>query len=88
MELLTSQAKIVSIHEAKTHLSQLLQFIAERKGNKVMIRKGGKSGVLLAELVPIQPEILKRRPLGLLEGQMIIPDDFDELPDEFMSYFR
>ena len=40
------------------------------------------------ELLTSQAKAIKKRPLGLLEGQMIIPDDFDELSDEFMSHFR
>jgi prevent-host-death family protein len=76
-------AKSVNIHEAKTHLSQLLQFVKE--GNTVTICNAGNP---IAELIAAKKKTPSKRTLGLLAGQLTIPDDFDEMPKEFLSYFK
>ena len=64
----------VSVHEAKTHLSRLLQRIAE--GEEVTITRSGRP---VARLVPIEDA----RPLfGVDEGRFVVPDDFDDPLDE------
>lgn len=75
--------KSVNMHEAKTHLSQLVQFVA--KGNEVEICNAGTP---LVKLTPLNPEKLTKRQAGTLRGQMIIPEDFDEIPESFMKYFK
>jgi prevent-host-death family protein len=71
----------VNIHEAKTHLSRLLQRVAA--GEEVTI---ARSGVPVARLVAVEPE--KKRPLGFARGQVWIADDFDApLPDDLMAAF-
>jgi len=61
----------INIHEAKTHLSRLLEKVAG--GEEVVIAKAGKP---IARLVPLDAPPKKRR-LGLLKGKLHIPDDFD-----------
>ena len=61
----------VNIHEAKTHLSRLLQRVAA--GEEITI---ANAGVPVARLVPIQPSQQKRR-LGIDEGKVWISEDFD-----------
>lgn len=61
----------INIHEAKTHLSRLLEQVA--KGEEVIIAKAGKA---VARLVPLDAQPKKRR-LGLLKGKLNVPDDFD-----------
>ncbi|OHD54016.1 MAG: hypothetical protein A2014_12365 [Spirochaetes bacterium GWF1_49_6] len=70
-----------NIHEAKTHLSRLLEKV--QNGEKVII---AKSGSPLAELIPIKNTPAKRV-LGLAKGQVVIKPDFDELPDEIIDGF-
>jgi prevent-host-death family protein len=70
-----------NIHEAKTHLSRLLEKV--QNGEKVII---AKSGSPLAELIPIKNTPSKRI-LGLAKGQVVIKPDFDELPDEIIDGF-
>ena len=71
----------VNIHEAKTHLSRLLERVAG--GEEVTIAKAGKP---VARLVPIERPA---RALGLDAGRVIVPDDFDApLPDEVLSSFE
>src|SRR6267154_314743 len=62
----------VNIHEAKTHLSRLLQRVAA--GEEVTI---ARSGVPVARLVAVEPEKEKIRPLGMDRGKIWIADDFD-----------
>lgn len=61
----------INIHEAKTHLSRLLEQVAE--GEEIVIAKAGKP---IARLVPLDAAP-KKRPLGLLKGKLHVPDDFD-----------
>ncbi len=71
----------VNIHEAKTHLSRLLQRVAA--GEEVTI---ARSGVPVARLVPVVPK--SKRPLGFARGQVWIADDFDApLPDDLLRQF-
>ena len=76
-----SKTTTVNIHEAKTHLSRLLERVAA--GEEVTIAKSGKP---VARLVPIDPPA---RTLGLDAGRVIVPDDFDApLPDAILSTFE
>ncbi len=61
----------VNIHEAKTHLSRLIEDVAS--GNEVLIAKGGRP---MARLVPLGRDDMPRRP-GLLKGKLRIADDFE-----------
>jgi prevent-host-death family protein len=61
----------INIHEAKTHLSRLVEDVAS--GNEVLIAKGGRA---MAKLVPLRRDDNPRRP-GLLKGKLRIADDFD-----------
>jgi prevent-host-death family protein len=71
----------VNIHEAKTHLSRLLQRVAA--GEEVTI---ARSGVPVARLVAVEPK--KKRPLGFARGEIWIADDFDApLPDDLLAAF-
>jgi prevent-host-death family protein len=71
----------VNIHEAKTHLSRLLQRVAA--GEEVTI---ARSGVPVARLVAVEPKA--KRPLGFARGQIWIADDFDApLPDDLLKLF-
>jgi prevent-host-death family protein len=72
----------INIHEAKTHLSQLVEEVAG--GTEIVI---AKNGVPRARLVPLEGA----RPLkfGVLKGKIRYPDDFDApLPDEVLAQFE
>ncbi len=67
--------QIVNIHEAKTHLSRLIEQAA--KGEPFIIAKAGKPLVKVTALdAPIAEG--KRR-LGFMSGQIAVPDDFDRM---------
>jgi len=73
----------VNIHEAKTHLSRLLQRVAA--GEEVTI---ARSGTPVARLVAIEPAKPKVRPLGMDRGKVWVADDFDApLPDDLLKEF-
>jgi len=61
----------VNIHEAKTHLSRLVEEVSG--GAEVVIAKEGKP---VARLVPMVPAKRVRK-LGMLKGKLRVPDDFD-----------
>lgn len=66
-----------NIHEAKTHLSKLLQRVMN--GEEIIIAKAGKP---VARLTPIEPEAEKRVP-GSARSQVEILPNFDEPLPEF-----
>jgi prevent-host-death family protein len=73
----------VNIHEAKTHLSRLLEEVAA--GGEVIISKAGKP---VARLVPLATKKPTLR-FGALKGQLWIADDFDApLPEEVIAAFE
>jgi prevent-host-death family protein len=72
----------VDIHEAKTHLSRLLERVS--MGEEVIIAKAGKP---VAKLVPLGARP-KKRVLGSAKGEFTVPDDFnDPLPKEIEDLF-
>jgi prevent-host-death family protein len=74
---------IVNVHQAKTHLSRLLDEVAA--GGEVVIAKAGKP---VARLVPLEP-VVRRKKLGLLQGRISVPDDFDApLPPGILEEFE
>ena len=64
----------VNIHEAKTHLSRLLERVA--MGEEVVIAKAGSP---VAKLVPVK-KTPKKRVFGSAKGDFTVPDDFND-PD-------
>lgn len=72
----------VGVHEAKTHLSKLLQRVA--LGEEITIRNGGRA---VARLVP--PPAGPRREFGRDRGRFEVPDDFNApLPDDVLDAFE
>ena len=72
---------VFNVHDAKTHLSRLLDRVAE--GEEIVIAKSGRP---VAKLVRIAAE--PRKP-GRLKGRIRIGPGFDEpLPDEILTAFR
>ena len=67
---------VVSVHAAKTHLSQLLARV--EAGEVVTIARGRTP---VARLVPIAPK--PRRQFGAMRGQIAIgPEFFEPLPED------
>ncbi len=70
----------VNIHEAKTHLSRLIQEVMA--GEDVIIAKDNKPVAKLVSLGRQKPQ----RQLGTAKGKMIMADDFDAPLDDFTPY--
>ena len=66
----------INIHEAKTHLSRLVEKAA--KGEPFIIAKAGKP---LVKVVPVDAPAAPRR-LGFMRGAFTVPDDFDTMDQE------
>lgn len=73
----------INIHEAKTHLSRILEDVAA--GESVII---AKAGTPIAKIVPLTAERSKRT-LGVLKGKFTVGSDFDAaLPDDVLKKFE
>jgi antitoxin (DNA-binding transcriptional repressor) of toxin-antitoxin stability system len=74
--------KSVGVHEAKTHLSRLIEDVAA--GEEIVITRRGKAVASLGP--PPEPTPLR---LGMDEGRFVVPEDFDApLPDELLAEFE
>ena len=72
----------VNIHDAKTHLSKLLQRAVQ--GEEIVIAKSGKP---IARLVAIEPSTPRK--LGSAAGDFVVPADFDDpLPEAILAEFE
>jgi prevent-host-death family protein len=67
--------KTVNIHEAKTHLSRLVEEAA--KGESFIIAKAGRPVALVSALQEPEKKIIRR--LGFLSGHILVPADFDQM---------
>ncbi len=66
---------IINIHEAKTHLSKLVEEAA--KGEPFIIAKAGKP---MVKVIAIDtPPAKKPKRLDFMKGQFSVPDDFDRM---------
>ncbi|GMU57251.1 MAG: hypothetical protein AMXMBFR33_63970 [Candidatus Xenobia bacterium] len=73
----------VNVHEAKTHLSRLLERVAA--GEEIIIAKAGRP---LARLVPVHKARPARKP-GAYRGQGRVAEDFNApLSDELLRLFE
>jgi len=67
--------KTVNIHEAKTHLSRLVEDAA--RGESFIIAKAGRKMVKVMALEA--PAGAQKRRLGFMVGQGTIPEDFNHM---------
>jgi len=72
--------KTVTIHEAKTHLSRLIQECVE--GEEIIIAKRDRPMVRLVPVAGARAE----RVLGLHRGQIEICEGFDAPLEDFAEY--
>jgi prevent-host-death family protein len=76
-------AKIINIHEAKTHFSKLLTRV--RAGEEIIIAKAGKP---VARLIPIG-QISKNRIPGSAKSKVVVAEDFDApLSESILNTFE
>lgn len=67
--------RIVNIHQAKTHLSRLIEQAV--RGESFVVAKAGKPLVKVVALDAALPGPGNR--LGFMAGRITVPDDFDQL---------
>lgn len=68
----------VNIHEAKTHLSRLVEQAA--KGEPFIIAKAGRP---LVKVVPVDAtDLTAGRRTGFMKGKIKVPEDFDRMDAE------
>ena len=74
--------KVVNIHEAKTHLSRLVDVAAQ--GEEVTIARAGKP---VAKLVAYRAPVKARKP-GAWRGKVWISPDFDDVDERIIELFQ
>lgn len=76
--------RAINIHEAKTHLSRLVEDAA--RGKAFIIAKAGRP---MVKVVPYcEGESERGRRLGFMRGEIEVPDDFDQMmADEIEAGF-
>jgi prevent-host-death family protein len=68
----------VNIHEAKTHLSRLVELAA--KGEPFIIAKAGRP---LVKVVPLEAtDVSAGKRIGFMDGEIRVPEDFDQTDAE------
>ena len=72
----------VNVHEAKTHLSRLLERV--EAGEEIVIARSGKP---VARLVAFQAAGPSRAP-GFLSDRLWMADDFEDTPQEVIDAFE
>lgn len=70
--------RTVNIHEAKTHLSRLIEQ-ALSNGEGFIIARAGKPAV---KVVPLDQADAPKPRIGFMKGRIRAPDDFDRLGRE------
>ena len=73
--------KSINIHEAKTHLSKLVELAAA--GEPFIIAKAGKPLVKVSALIaPADDQVCR---IGFMAGQFNVPEDFDSMAEDDIS---
>ena len=70
----------MNIHDAKTHLSSLVERAAD--GEPFIIAKSGKP---MVKVIPYTSAPGGDKRIGFLEGQIKVPEDFDSLCTQEVS---
>jgi antitoxin (DNA-binding transcriptional repressor) of toxin-antitoxin stability system len=73
--------RTLNIHEAKTHLSKLIDQAV--RGQPFVIAKAGKPLVKVSRLDAVDAP--PRQRLGFLAGQIEVPDDFDRMGEAHIA---
>ncbi|WP_126444374.1 type II toxin-antitoxin system Phd/YefM family antitoxin [Sulfuricystis multivorans] len=74
--------QIVSLFDAKTHLSRLVDQIATGAQTEIIICRNGKP---VARMLPIQNDTSRR--IGIARGEFEVPDDIDAANAEIAALF-
>lgn len=85
MTYFMTMSRLVNLHEAKAHLSELLDRV--EAGETVIICRRNKP---VAELKPVPPSgLAEPRPIGLAKGVgHVLPSFFEPLDEELLALFE
>lgn len=72
----------VSLFDAKTHLSRLIDQIATGAESEIVISRNGKP---VARVLPVQTDISNR--IGVARGEFEVPEDIDAHNAEVAALF-
>lgn len=72
----------ISLFDAKTHLSRLIDQIVTGAESEIVISRNGKP---VARVLPIQADISNR--IGVAKGEFEVPDDIDAHNAEVATLF-
>ncbi len=72
----------VSLFDAKTYLSRLIEPVISGAEDEIVISRNGRP---VARLVPMQPDVSRR--VGLARGEFEVPDDIDQHNAEVAALF-
>ena len=76
--------EVISMHQAKSTLSQLVKRAAT--GETILLGAYGKAE---AKLVPAAESAAPSKKIGVLAGKLVVPEDFDApLPDDILQTFE
>jgi prevent-host-death family protein len=75
-------ADAVNIHEAKTHLSRLVERV--EAGEEILIARAGRP---VARLVPLRSRMSPRQP-GIWRDRVRLAPDFDQTDEELLDAFE
>lgn len=73
----------VSLFDAKTHLSRLIDQIASGTEDEIAISRNGKP---VARVLPMPTDVSRR--VGLARGEFEVPDDIDRHNAEVAALFQ
>lgn len=73
----------ISLFDAKTHLSRIVEDLTRGTEQEVVISRHGKP---MVRVVAIHPKDASRR-IGLKKGQFVVPDDIDSANPEVARLF-
>ena len=73
----------ISLFEAKTHLSSIVESLISGNENEVIISRRGKP---VARLTPLETGNISKR-IGIAKGSFAVPDDIDSANDEIAALF-
>ena len=71
----------INIHQAKTHLSRLVEEAS--KGKTFIIAKAGKPMVKVSPLTDGDIQPIQR--LGFMTREIFVPDDFDSMESSYVA---
>jgi prevent-host-death family protein len=72
----------VSLFDAKTHLSRLIEQIVSGAESEIVISRNGKP---VARVLPMQTDVSMR--IGVAQGEFEVPDDIDAHNAEVAAMF-